>query len=594
MLRTLGADVVGMSTVPEVIAARHMGARVLGLSCITNLAAGITGEKLSHAEVTETAARVRDQFERSCSTHPRAAVRTESCVIERRARSASRAQCAHAPTRRTRVTRSAPRCAATSGKIYVGANVENASYGLALCAERNAVAAAVTAGGKRIDGVAVATSTSPPAAPCGMCRQVLAEFAGDDLPIALVNDKGERARHHARRAACRTLSRASDLPMSRRVISRRHHPDDRCRPPVVLGDVVVEDGRIVEIAQSHDGNRCERSTADATAQRIDARGLRRDARPRPGAHPPLPDARRGRADDLELLDWLRQRRLAVRGRARRARDARLRAGSRAPSCCSAARPRSSTWARCTTPTRSSTRSTRTGMRATIGKAMMDAGDGVPARPARDDARARSTSQRRARRALARRRRRSPALRVRAALRARRAPTSCSREVGARVRGGARLHTHATRERGRGRARARASAATTTSPSSTRSACSARTRRSRTASTSPTTSARCSPRRGTHVVHCPSSNLKLAQRHRADPGAARRGRPRRARRRRRAVQQQPRRLRRAAARGAAPQAARRRRARCPRRRRSSSRRSAARARSASPTRSARSRPASAPT
>ena len=62
MLRALGADLAGMSTVPEVIAAVHMGARVLGLSCCTNLAAGVTGEKLSHAEVTETAARVRDQF----------------------------------------------------------------------------------------------------------------------------------------------------------------------------------------------------------------------------------------------------------------------------------------------------------------------------------------------------------------------------------------------------------------------------------------------------------------------------------------------------------------------------------------------------
>jgi len=62
MIRILGGDLVGMSTVPEVIAAMHMGARVLGLSCCTNLAAGVTGEKLSHDEVTETAARVRGQF----------------------------------------------------------------------------------------------------------------------------------------------------------------------------------------------------------------------------------------------------------------------------------------------------------------------------------------------------------------------------------------------------------------------------------------------------------------------------------------------------------------------------------------------------
>ena len=55
MLRTLGADAVGMSTVYEVIAARHVGARTLGLSLISNQAAGITDAKLSHKEVTKTA-----------------------------------------------------------------------------------------------------------------------------------------------------------------------------------------------------------------------------------------------------------------------------------------------------------------------------------------------------------------------------------------------------------------------------------------------------------------------------------------------------------------------------------------------------------
>jgi purine-nucleoside phosphorylase len=61
-LRTIGADAVGMSTAPEAIAARHMGLEVLGVSCITNMAAGVRRQPLSHDEVIETAQRVRGSF----------------------------------------------------------------------------------------------------------------------------------------------------------------------------------------------------------------------------------------------------------------------------------------------------------------------------------------------------------------------------------------------------------------------------------------------------------------------------------------------------------------------------------------------------
>ena len=60
--RALGADLVGMSTVPEVLAARHAGIRVLGISCVTNMAAGVTGEKLTAEEVFETGSRVKNDF----------------------------------------------------------------------------------------------------------------------------------------------------------------------------------------------------------------------------------------------------------------------------------------------------------------------------------------------------------------------------------------------------------------------------------------------------------------------------------------------------------------------------------------------------
>ena len=77
-----------------------------------------------------------------------------------------------------------------SGAVFAGCNVENASYGLSVCAERNAVAAAVAAGEKTLKAMAVVTGTSPPTTPCGACRQVLAEFG--DFAILLANPEGER------------------------------------------------------------------------------------------------------------------------------------------------------------------------------------------------------------------------------------------------------------------------------------------------------------------------------------------------------------------------------------------------------------------
>ena len=80
---------------------------------------------------------------------------------------------------------------AEDGSVHVGCNVENASNGLTICAERMAVGAAVAAGKRRLVRVVVATGIEPPATPCGACRQLLAEF-GLDLEIIAVGPSSER------------------------------------------------------------------------------------------------------------------------------------------------------------------------------------------------------------------------------------------------------------------------------------------------------------------------------------------------------------------------------------------------------------------
>jgi cytidine deaminase len=75
------------------------------------------------------------------------------------------------------------------GKIYQGANIENASYGLARCAEQSAIQAMASAGERSFQDLVVYTEDDPPATPCGACRQILFEF-GKDATVYLVNHLG--------------------------------------------------------------------------------------------------------------------------------------------------------------------------------------------------------------------------------------------------------------------------------------------------------------------------------------------------------------------------------------------------------------------
>jgi len=93
---------------------------------------------------------------------------------------------AHAPYSKFRVGAAV---LGASGRVYGGCNVENATYGATICAERAAICAMVAAGETHAAAVAVYTDSNPAASPCGICRQVLAEFA-DDMPVVLAGPDG--------------------------------------------------------------------------------------------------------------------------------------------------------------------------------------------------------------------------------------------------------------------------------------------------------------------------------------------------------------------------------------------------------------------
>ena len=77
------------------------------------------------------------------------------------------------------------------GRIYSGANVENASYGLTICAERSAIVTAVSAGARQLLELVIVTDARPPSAPCGACRQVMREF-GPNMAVTAVGPEGVR------------------------------------------------------------------------------------------------------------------------------------------------------------------------------------------------------------------------------------------------------------------------------------------------------------------------------------------------------------------------------------------------------------------
>jgi cytidine deaminase len=138
-------------------------------------------------------------------TKKKAAERRTVSATERRAllrHAAAARRNAYAPYSRYRVGAA---LLAADGRVFTGCNVENASYGLTLCAERVAVGSALAAGCRNVVAVAVVAGAGALPFPCGACRQVLAEFCGPDVPVFVA--------HATARSRSTALSLGRLLPM---------------------------------------------------------------------------------------------------------------------------------------------------------------------------------------------------------------------------------------------------------------------------------------------------------------------------------------------------------------------------------------------
>lgn len=204
MLKTIGADFVGMSTVPEVIIAKQLGLKVIAFSCITNKASGEPGAVLDHEDVQKVANSAGKKLEKLI-LHFIQRIEPEKYIPFKFREEKGRGEVeipwdkllkeaeevlkkAYAPYSNYRVG-AALLC--KNGKIYTGCNVENASYGDTICAERVAVVKAVSEGEREFKAIVVVTEGERFAFPCGSCRQVLSEF-NPELPVMVATTVGMR------------------------------------------------------------------------------------------------------------------------------------------------------------------------------------------------------------------------------------------------------------------------------------------------------------------------------------------------------------------------------------------------------------------